>query len=72
MKHTIAILVLAALAGCSSITSGIGAQLSNRVTCTVARDGARYVSEYGPIGVASVIDAKDAAVICGAAPAAAK
>lgn len=69
MKLIFAILVLVALAGCSSVTSGIAAQLDNRVACTVARDGARYVSEYGPIGIASKINDKDAAVICGAAPA---
>lgn len=72
MKHILIVLALVTLAGCSSITSGIGAQLENRVACTAARDKALYVSEYGPIGVASTIDAKDAAVICGAAPAAAK
>lgn len=64
MKHATILILLATLAGCS-----VTGQLENRVACTVARDGARYVSEYGPLGIASKIDAKDAAVICGAAAA---
>lgn len=67
MKHATILIILATLTGCS-----VTGQLENRIACTAAKDKALYVSEYGPVGIASTIDAKDAAVICGAAPAAAK
>lgn len=57
-------LLVLVLTGCSSLSG----QLVNRVACTAAADKLLYVSFYGPIGVASVVDEKDAKVICGAVP----
>lgn len=68
MKY-IALITLAALAGCGSITSGIGAQMENRIACTAAKDKLFVVSLYGPVGISSTIAEADRAVICGAAPA---
>lgn len=42
--------------------------LSNRATCTVAQDRALFVSMWGLFGVASVIDPRDAAVMCAIPP----
>lgn len=50
--------MLAVLSACGTLN------LENRVACTVAKDEAVYVSQYGQIGVASKIDAKDTAVLC--------
>lgn len=38
--------------------------LANRITCTVDGKQAHVVSLYGPLGVASKVDAADAAVVC--------
>ncbi len=38
--------------------------LANRIACTVAKDEAFMVSEYGPVGISSKIDQRDSAVIC--------
>jgi hypothetical protein len=51
-----------ALSGCGTVPEAL---FSNRVSCTVAKDGAMYVSMYGPIGIASKIEQIDADVICG-------
>jgi hypothetical protein len=61
MKRTLIILATLALAGCASLD---GLTLDNRVTCTAARDKAFVVSEWGPVGISSVISPKDAEVIC--------
>jgi hypothetical protein len=61
MKTIAALLFCAALAGCGTVNPGT---FSNRVSCTVAKDGALYVSMYGPIGIASKIEQIDADVIC--------
>jgi hypothetical protein len=57
MKKSLIALAVLALTGCN-------ATMSNRIACTVAKDKAFTVSEYGPLGVTQVVDAKDAAVIC--------
>ena len=49
------------LGGCAALDGA----LANRLACTVARDSAYIVSLYGPIGVASVIDERDARRVCG-------
>lgn len=60
MKHTIALILAACLlAGCSTTDL-----LANRLTCTVDGKQAHVVSLYGPIGIASKVDAADAAVVC--------
>lgn len=57
MKNLFLLLLTSlALSGCIT--------LDNRVACSVARDKAFYVSEYGQIGVASEIDNRDTAVLC--------
>lgn len=48
------------LSGCATLEG----KIDNRVACTVARDKAVVISEWGPIGIASMISDKDAAVIC--------
>lgn len=55
-------LVVAALwlSGCAALDGA----LANRLACSVAGDGAYMVSMYGPIGVASVIDERDARRVC--------
>lgn len=64
MKTSIPLLLALAavmsLAGCSSLTK----TFANRLACTA--DGSRAVvaSMYGPIGVASFVDADDAAALC--------
>jgi hypothetical protein len=60
MRITFLLLAALALSGCASLDG----KLSNRVACTVAKDRAFVVSEYGPVGISAVIDPKDAAVIC--------
>lgn len=58
---TIAIIAFAlALAGCATFD----VQLDNRVTCTVAKDKAFVVSQWGPVGVGSQVAAADAQVMC--------
>lgn len=48
------------LSGCATF----GDTFDNRITCTVAKDAAFVVSQYGTIGIASSISAKDTVVIC--------
>lgn len=62
MKRIALILATLALTGCASLD--LEGQLENRVACTVAKDKAFTVSEYGPIGITGKIADKDAAVIC--------
>jgi hypothetical protein len=58
MKRVLVFFVLATLAGCSTVN------LDNRVTCTVAKDKAFFVSEWGPLGVSATISEADRAAIC--------
>jgi hypothetical protein len=61
MKRLFALTMLALmLSGCSTLDG----KFDNRVVCTVARDKAFVVSEYGPIGIANTISKVDQAVIC--------
>lgn len=48
------------LAGCSNLTQG----LENRIACAAAGDKAFTVSQYGPVGISSVIADQDRSVIC--------
>lgn len=61
MKKTkfLGLMALLALTGCS-----LTGQLENRLACSVAKDKLFVVSEYGPVGVASVISDKDRQVVC--------
>ncbi len=61
MRTGMVFVLLLLLAGCSSTRPE---WLSNRVVCTVAGDAAYLDSMYGPIGIASSIDPRDAAVLC--------
>lgn len=60
MKHALLIALAAALSGCVTLEGHI----DNRLVCTVAKDKAFMVSEWGPVGISSNIAAKDAAVVC--------
>ena len=62
MKHSIVILA-ALLAGCSTV-----GQFENRVVCTMAKDKAFLVSEYGPVGISAVVADADRVVICPPTP----
>lgn len=58
MKTTL-ILAACLLAGCSTTEL-----LANRITCTIDGQQAHVVSLYGPLGIASKVDAADVAIIC--------
>jgi hypothetical protein len=49
------------LSGCLATFDGA---LENRVACTVAKDAAFVVSQYGPVGITGKIAESDRAVIC--------
>lgn len=51
------------LAGCATSIEGLG-QFENRLACTLARDRAYVVSEYGPLGISSRIADIDREVVC--------
>lgn len=55
-------IVLVFLSGCSTL--GDKMNLENRVVCTVNGEKAYVVSEYGPVGISSVISPKDTPAIC--------
>ena len=57
----LAILAMALLLSACGTLDG---KLDNRVVCTVAKDKAFVVSEYGPVGLANTISNKDREVIC--------
>lgn len=61
MRLAFTILATLALAGCASLD---GLTLDNRVTCTVAKDKAFSVSQWGAVGITSQIADADAKVIC--------
>lgn len=56
----LALCAVLALTGCGSL----GKTFANRVSCTADGSRALISSMYGPIGVASVVDAADAAALC--------
>lgn len=58
MKKLLLLTTLLLLSACGTLN------LENRIACTVAKDKAVYVSQYGQLGVASTIDPKDAQVLC--------
>lgn len=62
MKTVILATLVVLLSGCA--TFGLDGKLDNRVVCTVAKDKAFVVSEYGPVGISSTIADQDRAVIC--------
>lgn len=61
MHRTLILLAALALSGCATLEN---LPLDNRVVCTVARDKAFVVSEWGPVGISSKIADADRAVIC--------
>lgn len=65
MKLLLLIAAALALTGCSSLPKAF----ANRVACTADGKRAVVASMYGPIGVASYVDADDAAAVCAKAPA---
>ena len=58
--NLLALVVL--LAGCGTTP----ATFDNRAMCTLAKDSAYVVSMYGPIGLSSKVNGRDAAAMCGA------
>ena len=60
MKTLLLIAAAISLAGCSSLPKAF----ANRVACTADGKKAVVASMYGPIGVASYVDADDAAALC--------
>ena len=62
MKRSLIALIALALAGCGTFN---GLTFENRVACTVGKDKAYTVSEWGGrIGISSEIADADRAVIC--------
>lgn len=65
MKLTLLIgclLMTLGLSGCGNLTQP--SFLENRLMCTLSKDKAAVVSQWGPIGIASEIRKADTAVIC--------
>jgi len=60
MKKILLLTSLLLLSACGTLDG----KLDNRVVCTVSKDKAFVVSEYGPVGVASTISKADQAIIC--------
>lgn len=60
MKVALLVALATTLGGCATLEG----RMDNRLACTLAKDKAYLVSEYGPVGVSATISAKDAAVIC--------
>ncbi len=54
------LVVVFGLSGCASISK----TFANRVSCTVDGKRALVSSMYGPVGMASLVDADDAAALC--------
>jgi len=61
MKLLILLLASLSLVGCATSRPTF---LENRVVCTVAKDKAFVVSQWGPVGVTATLSEKDQAVIC--------
>lgn len=59
MKRLFLALTAVLLAGCSTVSS-----FDNRVSCSLDKQEAYVNSMYGPLGVTSKIDKRDAQVIC--------
>lgn len=60
MKIFLILAVVILLAGCGTLVG----KLDNRVTCTVGKDKAYVISEYGPVGLSSRISDLDRPTIC--------
>lgn len=60
MKLALTLFAALALTGCTTLDG----KLENRIACTVAKDKAFIVSEYGPVGISATVSPKDAAVVC--------
>jgi hypothetical protein len=60
MKLIMLMLTTLVVSGCASLDG----KLENRVACTMAKDKAFVVSEYGPVGISAIISDKDRQVIC--------
>lgn len=59
-RNALAVLAAAIVSGCATFD----VPLDNRVTCTVAKDKAFVVSEWGPAGISSRIADADRKEIC--------
>lgn len=59
IRKAVLIFAMVPLAGCSSLST-----LENRVACTADGKEMLYASMYGPIGIASRVDEKDAKLLC--------
>lgn len=64
MKKSLIALAVMAAAGATSGCASLDGKLENRVVCTVAKDRAFVVSEFGPVGISSKVAEADRAVIC--------
>lgn len=60
MKRILILAAVISLTGCSSLSK----TFANRVGCTADGKRAVVASMYGPLGLASFVDADDAAVLC--------
>lgn len=60
MKKSLIAILAAALAGCSSVSPNF----ENRLACTVAGDKLFVVSQYGVIGISSVVADADRRAVC--------
>lgn len=52
--------VCATLTGCGTLDK----TFDNRLTCTISKDKAYFISLYGPVGISSKINDDDAKTIC--------
>lgn len=64
MKKLILIGCLLATLGMTGCATTRPTFLENRLMCTVAKDKAAVVSQWGPIGIASEIRQADTQVVC--------
>jgi hypothetical protein len=60
MKPLLILCAAIGLSGCGSLST----TFANRVSCTADGQRAIVSSMYGPLGVASLVDLADAAVLC--------
>jgi hypothetical protein len=60
MKRLFILCAAIGLSGCGSMSQ----TFANRISCTADGQRAIVASMYGPLGVASLVDAADAAVLC--------
>ena len=61
MKNYLVLTAASILSACGSLPTGL---LDNRALCTIAGDKAYVTSLYGPVGITSLLNSADAAVMC--------